>query len=278
MGAFRIAAKQHYPWPTTLLISSMAPGGSSRTFRAPIQSSDGKILGAVLVFRDITLKRRMEEEILKSQKIEPVGVLAGGLAHDFNNILTTILGNISLARIFSAEADKTAERLRNAEKACNRAKGPDHAAAHLRQGRHTHQKGRLHPRSAQRDTRVFAQRLEHLPYHRLSAGRLGRGDRHRPDHTGSNNLILNAKQVMPEGGCIDVAVENAQVLRVQRCPCRLENTSDHVQDNGRGIKPGNVGGSEPYFTTKEKGSGLGLAITWSIIKKHDGLTPGGAGA
>ena len=73
---------------------------------APIMDSQNKILGAVLVFRDITEKRKMEAELVNAQKLESLGVLAGGIAHDFNNFLTAIIGNLSLAKIDSKPGDQ----------------------------------------------------------------------------------------------------------------------------------------------------------------------------
>ncbi len=72
---------------------------------------------------DITTKRKMEEELVKVQKLESLGVLAGGIAHDFNNILTAILGNISLAKMHCQSPDKVKGRLIEAEKACIQAQG-----------------------------------------------------------------------------------------------------------------------------------------------------------
>ncbi|MEA3545981.1 MAG: PAS domain S-box protein, partial [Thermodesulfobacteriota bacterium] len=66
---------------------------------APIRDAQSKIVGVVIVFRDVTNERRIEEELLKTRKLESVGVLAGGIAHDFNNILAAILGNIELASL-----------------------------------------------------------------------------------------------------------------------------------------------------------------------------------
>ncbi len=68
---------------------------------APIKDNLSRIIGVVLVFRDVTDKSRMEEEMNKILKLESLGILAGGIAHDFNNILTAILGNINLAKMYS---------------------------------------------------------------------------------------------------------------------------------------------------------------------------------
>ena len=64
---------------------------------APIRDREGRNIGTVIVFRDVTGERKMIEEMIKVKKLESVGLLAAGIAHDFNNILTAILGNIELA-------------------------------------------------------------------------------------------------------------------------------------------------------------------------------------
>ncbi|MEA3348413.1 MAG: PAS domain S-box protein, partial [Pseudomonadota bacterium] len=89
--------------------------------QAPITSRD-TVLGTVVVFRDITEKRALQNEISKSQKLESLGVLAGGLAHDFNNLLTAIMGNLSLAMLSSDPETKTMKFLQSAESASLRAR------------------------------------------------------------------------------------------------------------------------------------------------------------
>ncbi|MEA3428504.1 MAG: PAS domain-containing protein, partial [Thermodesulfobacteriota bacterium] len=89
---------------------------------APILDPEGKIIGVVLVFRDVTQEKKREEELLKIKKLESVGGLAGGIAHDFNNILMAILGNINLADIYIGKDHKAHRLLQEAEKASVRAK------------------------------------------------------------------------------------------------------------------------------------------------------------
>ncbi len=78
-----------------------------------LETGDEKIFTVIL--RDITERKRLEEEIAKSQKLESLGVLAGGVAHDFNNLLIAIQGNISLATFKLTKQDDTVEILHNAE-------------------------------------------------------------------------------------------------------------------------------------------------------------------
>ena len=90
--------------------------------RSPICDKSGHFLGTVIVFRDITDQKRMEEELLQARKLESLGVLAGGIAHDFNNLLAVVLGNISFAKMFMQPGDKMSGRLTEAENACMRGK------------------------------------------------------------------------------------------------------------------------------------------------------------
>ncbi len=98
--------------------TEFAAGGTA----TPIRDADDQMLGAVLIFRNITERRRTEQELLKLGKQESLGQLAGRIAHDFNNLLTVILGNLSLAKILLAPGDAALRRLADTEKACLRAK------------------------------------------------------------------------------------------------------------------------------------------------------------
>ena len=89
---------------------------------APILDQRGNMVGAVTVFRDTTAEVRMETELLKAEKLESVGLLAGGIAHHFNNLLTAIVGNISLAKNALVTHGHLFDRLTEAEKASSKAK------------------------------------------------------------------------------------------------------------------------------------------------------------
>ncbi len=104
----------------TALIAKDGVERSIADSAAPIRDRKSRVIGVVLVFRDVTNEQRMEQELLKIKKLESVGVLAGGIAHDFNNILGAILGNIELARVVKNK-HKVAQLLRDAEKATMRA-------------------------------------------------------------------------------------------------------------------------------------------------------------
>src|SRR5712692_972680 len=239
---------------------------------APIRDKNNHMIGVVLVFRDVTEKQRLEEELLKSQKLESIGVLAGGIAHDFNNILTAILGNIVLAKMHTQTGDKLHELLSEAEQAFWRARD-------LTQQLLTFAKGGAPIKKAAALNDVV-QDTTHL----VLAGANVRAEFKLPADLWPvaydagqisqviNNLVINAVQAMPEGGILKIQAENIVLnpnAAVPLPPGRYVKLS--FKDQGVGIAPQHFAKVfDPYFTTKQKGSGLGLATSYSIIKRHEG--------
>ncbi|MBI3949910.1 MAG: PAS domain S-box protein [Acidobacteria bacterium] len=239
---------------------------------APIHDKDGHTLGVVLVFRDITERRKLEQELLKTQKLESIGLLAGGIAHDFNNILAIILGNVSLAQVYVHPESEMFDILSEAEKACQRAR-------ELTQQLLTFSKGgvlMMEPTSITaliKDSVGFALRGSNVRCESslpddLWAVEVDEGQISRV----IQNLMINAKQAMPGGGVIHVRAENVTVRAEQGLPLKDGNyVKIAVEDQGVGIPKEHLPKIfDPYFTTKQEGSGLGLATTYSIIKKHGG--------
>jgi PAS domain S-box-containing protein len=240
----------------------------------PIFDQKNIIIGVVLVFRDITESKRIEEELIKAQKLESLGVLAGGIAHDFNNLLTAILGNVTLARMYAMPGDKVSSRLEEAEKASVRAKD-------LTQQLLTFSKGGAPLKKAVsiadvlRDSARFALRGSNVRCEfsipdDLWPVEIDEGQISQVIH----NLIINAYQAMPDGGKITVCAENVLLGPDHDLSLTLnlgKYVSLSVEDQGHGIPQYLISKIfDPYFTTKPKGSGLGLATSYSILKNHDG--------
>ncbi len=239
---------------------------------APIRDRESRVIGAVLVFRDITEKRKIESELLKVKKLESLGVLAGGIAHDFNNILVAILGNLSLATESLAPDNAIYPLLRQAEKASLRAQG-------LTQQLLTFSKGGAPVRKLAaiaeviRDSCDFVLRGSGI----RCAYRIPEDLRPVEIDTGQmsqviQNLVLNAAQAMQEGGTVDITCVN--LVRGSKENPSLTDApyvKILIHNGGPGITPELIDKIfDPYFTTKEEGSGLGLSVTHSIITKHDG--------
>ncbi len=254
----------------------VARGGTERLIAdscAPIRQRSGAAIGAVIVFRDITEKRRMEAEILKAGRLESLGILAGGIAHDFNNILMGILGNISIAKLRGRPDAELAERLDEAEKASLRARDLTQQLLTFSRGGAPVKKavaiGDLLREWAAFATRGSKARCEveiasDLWPVEIDAGQIGQV---------VHNLVINAVQAMPSGGIIRLRAENDTVEDDRLFPRpRGRYVRIDVVDQGIGIPPEHLPKIfDPFFTMKPQGTGLGLTTSYSIVSKHDGL-------
>ncbi len=240
----------------------------------PIRDRESNIVGIVLVFQDITARKKMETELLRAEKIRSVGVLAGGIAHDFNNQLTGVLGNVGLAKLSIVPESKAYSYLEAAERAVLRSKGltqqlltfakggspvkqPGSIAALIRES------SKFILRGSAVDCRLeLAPDLWPLDFDEAQLDQV------------INNLLINAMQAMPDGGIITVKAENCRLDHEEAKAVNLppgHYVKIVVQDQGVGMTRSQLKRIfDPYFTTKKQGCGLGLASCYSIIKKHDG--------
>ena len=237
-----------------------------------LRSEQGVPQGLVIVLRDVTVERELEDQRLRHQKIESVGLLAGGIAHDFNNILTGILGNISIARIQIPPGTQSATALDSAERACVRAQALTRQLLTFAKGGAPLKK-LLRIEDTVREAAILALRGSSVKLSlRVSP------DIHAVEADEGqivqvvNNLALNSKQAMPQGGEITIVIDNAAVSDKDGLPLTPgAYVCVAVRDTGVGIPPEQLPKVfDPYFTTKELGSGLGLASAHSIIHRHGG--------
>ena len=242
------------------------------TSKVPLRDTDGRIIGILGSYEDITQHKWAEEELLKAQKLEALGLLAGGIAHDFNNILMIIMGNISFAKMQLSPEDKAHERLSIAEDAALKAK--DLTRKFL-----TFAKGGAPVKSSI----ATANLIRSFGNFAMSGGNATCAYT-LPDDLWNieadeaqigqviTNILLNADQSMQEGGCIRVQCENAVVGKETGLPLLSGRyVKITITDQGSGIAEENLGRIfDPYFTTKESGRGLGLASAYAILKKHGG--------
>ncbi len=233
---------------------------------------DGRMV-RLEIATDITARRKMKEEVIKSQKLESVGILAGGIAHDFNNALTGIMGNISLVMLDRSLTEKTQKRLAEAEKSCIRAKDLTQQLLTFARGGAPVKK----PFSLStflKDTASFALsgtsvKCEFsLPGENCFA-EIDEGQMRQAIH----NIIINAVESMPRGGTVKVACEEMTMRAEDGVPLQAGDYAKiSIEDSGTGIPSENLSKIfDPYFTTKEKKrAGMGLATSYSIIKNHGG--------
>ena len=230
--------------------------------------------GVSVFFRDITERKRTEGERLTTSKLESLGTLAGGIAHDLNNILTVISGNIGLAQIEApSDCGSLLSFLSKAGQAAQH-------AAHLSSQLLTFSKGG----APQKKVLSVGQLIEEAAEFSLYGSNL-RADLDLPRNLWKaevdagqieqvmNALMLNAREAMPNGGTVRI---NARNVELEENPALLLPPGRYlkitVSDSGPGISEELATKIfDPYFTTKPSASGLGLAISYSVVKKHGGL-------
>ncbi len=239
---------------------------------APILDRESSVIGAVLVFRDITERKKLEDRVNKTEKIESLGVLAGGIAHDFNNLLNSIIANIEIGLRFAGPDGEVQKSLARAQKASSRAKD-------LTQQLLTFSKGGAPVKKLAsiadliRDTADFGTRGTNVRCEYELAPNLWNAEIDEGQISQViQNLVINAVEAMPQGGTIRIGAANRRFGRAEH-PALAEGNyiAIVVRDHGKGIPREDLNRIfEPYFTTKPSGSGLGLATTYSIITRHGG--------
>ena len=237
-----------------------------------IRNPEGHGQGQVLVFHDITGELKIQEQLQQAEKIEALGVLAGGLAHDFNNLLGGIFGYLSLAKASLPDPATTKDYLDKAGAVFHKAKALTMQLITFAKGGPPLRKtGRLAPIIRGAGTFV-------LTGSNISADYSLSEDLGLCDFDGAQmsqvfgGLITNSKQSMPLGGTIRVSAHNVSLEDGEVPPLPAgKYLKISVADLGEGI-PHHLFKKvfDPFFTTRQASQGLGLSTCLSIVQKHGG--------
>lgn len=233
---------------------------------------EGEVMGMVLVIRDATEKIELEEDLIRSRNLEALGVLARGIAHEYNNILTSTLGYISLAKVVTREENKIFPRLKKAEDASFRAKEISDRLLTFSKGG-----------EPQKRKESIVNTLQQAAHHILKSRQITT-DWHIDDdlwpvmfdpHQVSlavSNILKNAAEAVSNKGCIEINVKKFKVPAKRSLAVKRGNyVKITITDRGSGIPDEHLPKIfDPYFTTKEKAEGIGLTTAYSIIRKHGG--------
>ncbi len=240
---------------------------------AQIRDNNNNVIGAVIVFRDMTEKIKLLDAVQQTDRLNSLGVLAGGIAHDFNNLLSGIFGYIEIARLKCSSDEKVLQYLDKAFDIFNRGR-------ELTQQLLTFSKGGVPVRKTGNigmlvnDIAALALSGSDISCEFFIEKNLSQCDYDKNQIAQViDNIIVNAIQAMPAGGKITIKGEN---VNFNHNANPLLKKGDYVKlsisDTGTGIHPDHLKRIfDPFFTTRQQGNGLGLATCYSIIKKHDGL-------
>lgn len=247
---------------------------SELTYSA-IKDSEGNLQYGLGVSVDFTARHILEEQLRQSQKMEALGQLAGGISHDFNNLLTAVLGNLAMMKL--PEDDPNRGLLRTVEQAAGRA--ADLTRKLLGYARRNQllvsptQPGTLIDEVVDILHRTLDPRIEIKVKNRTAATVTVDGTL---INQALMNLCLNARDAMPHGGTLTLTAEDATVT-AEQLPHREAYPGSFVKlsviDTGHGIDAAvREKLFEPFFTTKGvgKGTGLGLPMVHGIMRQHEG--------
>ncbi len=228
--------------------------------------------GMICTVHDVTEQKKLEQEVQNVRKLESVGVLAGGIAHNFNNILTAVIGNINLARMSVKNQPERNVLLTEAEAAAFKARDlTDMLITFAKGGRPVLRRTSIVP--ILRDAaEILCQEGPVRCAFEIQTNLMSPFIDERQIRQVVYSLVSNAREAMPGGGVVGISARNETVRaggKELMKPGLYVIVSVH--DTGIGIPPENmVRIFDPFFTTKEGRSGLSLASSYSIVRKHEG--------
>ncbi len=278
-AALKAAAENKGDIPPLELQTAGENGGSVRVWVTPVGDTGAEGETAIIYALDTTDFRKVEEQLAQSQKMNAVGQLAGGVAHDFNNVLQAIIGYSDLLLANHRPTDPSFQDIMQIKQNANR------AASLVRQLLAFSRRQTLRPEVLNLNDRLYdlSMLLKRLLGERveldLSHGRdlwFVKADVNQFEQV-VVNLAVNARDAMPEGGKLairtaNVSTQEAENLNVSAMPA-AEYVLVEVSDTGSGMTPDVMEKIfEPFFTTKEvgKGTGLGLSTVFGIVKQSGG--------
>lgn len=236
----------------------------------PINCDDASMIASIV--RDVTELKKLEEERRKADKLESLNILTGGLAHDFNDILTSIIGNISLAKTYVTESEELYAMLVDAEIAGLKARDLTQRILDLSKGAVPF-----------RQRTEIAQLVQETTEYCLSSSKLecmyNLPDNIwevdvDPDLIGQviSHIVENAGRAMPDGGAILVSAGNVEIEAGEDIPVKPgAYVKIDIQDRGQGIPAYRLPDIfDPHVSQSDESDGIGLAASYSIVKHHGG--------
>jgi two-component system, cell cycle sensor histidine kinase and response regulator CckA len=262
----------------------LTPQGDTRWVRtlvSPIYSSQGQFLGHVGTVENITEKKQLETQFLRAQRLESLGTMATGIAHDLNNILTPIIGIVQLLPMKVPNLDEPTKRLlqilnESTHRGANLVKqilsftrGIEGKPTNTQVSNLLREVYKIIQQTFPKNIELSPEWPQDLWLIPADATLL---------HQVFMNLCVNARDAMPNGGKLSITAENLEVDENYAQMHLDAQVGSYVlvsiADTGLGISPKNLDRIfDPFFTTKDigKGTGLGLSTVLGIVKSHRGF-------
>jgi len=239
---------------------------------------EGRPAGILLIIRDTSAQKKLEDQLLHSQKMEAIGTLAGGIAHDFNNLLMGIQGRTSLILMDDNTSQRAYEHLRGIEEYVkNAADLTRQILGFARGGKYEVKPTHLNELISKSVTMFGRTKKEIKIETRFQADLWTVEVDQGQIEQALLNLYVNAWQAMPGGGTLSLETKNLTLDDALTAPYQVKSgefVMISVTDTGEGIeKDIQKRIFDPFFTTKEvgRGTGLGLSSTYGIIQNHNGI-------
>lgn len=245
-----------------------------------VHDTGGKLLNYIVVSRDVSKESALEQQVRLSQKMEAVGLLAGGVAHDFNNLLQVIQGYTLLSLQMAGPDKELHDNLEQVKSASERAAQLTRQLLVFSRQQNLEETD-LDLGEALAETLKMVRRVigEHIEVELSAAPDLQkiRADRGRIEQV-IVNLCVNARDAMPTGGRLSIQVSNTILtkadLGAQSASAAGSYVCLRVSDTGCGMDSKTLSRVfEPFFSTKpkDKGTGLGLSVVYGIVEQHRGV-------
>lgn len=245
----------------------------------PIKDNEGKVINVIEIARDITEQKKTQQQLIHAQRMEDIGILVGGIAHDFRNMLTPIVG---FAQLIKLAVDKDSPLYNYAENIISAGE----KASYLAQGLLAFSRKQVLDISpvviddliadfSKIISRIIGEDIE-LKINLNSKNQLVMADASQIQQV-LMNLVTNARDAMPKGGMLTISTElidiDEKFIKAHGFGTIGKYILISVSDTGTGMDEDTKARIfEPFFTTKPpgKGTGLGLSIVYGIVTQHKG--------
>lgn len=243
-----------------------------------VTDEKGNPMFVVSTIKDVTEKRKLQEQLFQAQKMESIGRLAGSIAHDLNNMLTVINSNNQLIKIYTKNDPKINKYIEGISTAVEKTRDFIRKLLTFSKGHPLEFKTYDINQVLEEEVKLLKPTIREdisLEVKRFSEPLYVRIDRTQFTQL-LLNLVVNSIDAMPRGGKISIAVEKKKIdssmQKIYQTAKKGEFASIIFSDTGTGIKGEIIDKIfDPFFTTKEHGTGLGLSTVYNIVQQHGGF-------